>query len=169
MKFVALTFRYPPWSVASGDTCCFGSGDLHASLMCSPDTKSAIQLCQAVGDSAHKSESIAALKKTVIVVTAGGPALRRPHKTKTHALLWRGFHLVGITGFEPATSSSRTKRATKLRHIPVTTRNTLVDDAGYNKTACHLTSPRCAAVWRRGDRTAAQVRISRSPTRCSRA
>ena len=27
--------------------------------------------------------------------------------------------MVGITGFEPATSSSRTKRATKLRHIPV--------------------------------------------------
>ena len=26
--------------------------------------------------------------------------------------------LVGITGFEPATSSSRTKRATNLRHIP---------------------------------------------------
>ncbi len=26
--------------------------------------------------------------------------------------------LVGITGFEPAASSSRTKRATKLRYIP---------------------------------------------------
>src|SRR5215510_14810805 len=26
--------------------------------------------------------------------------------------------LVGLTGFEPATSSSRTKRATKLRHSP---------------------------------------------------
>ena len=26
--------------------------------------------------------------------------------------------LVGATGFEPATSSSRTKRATKLRHAP---------------------------------------------------
>src|SRR5581483_9555935 len=26
---------------------------------------------------------------------------------------------VGVTGFEPATSSSRTKRATKLRHTPV--------------------------------------------------
>jgi hypothetical protein len=25
---------------------------------------------------------------------------------------------VGVTGFEPATSSSRTKRATKLRHTP---------------------------------------------------
>ena len=28
------------------------------------------------------------------------------------------FLLVGITGFEPAASSSRTKRATKLRYIP---------------------------------------------------
>src|SRR3712207_689184 len=28
------------------------------------------------------------------------------------------FHLVGVTGFEPTTSSSRTKRATKLRHTP---------------------------------------------------
>ena len=28
-------------------------------------------------------------------------------------------HSVGMTGFEPATSSSRTKRATKLRHIPM--------------------------------------------------
>ena len=30
----------------------------------------------------------------------------------------RAFRLVGVTGFEPATSSSRTKRATKLRHTP---------------------------------------------------
>ncbi len=29
--------------------------------------------------------------------------------------------LVGMTGFEPATSSSRTTRATKLRHIPMLT------------------------------------------------
>ena len=29
------------------------------------------------------------------------------------------FCLVGMTGFEPATSSSRTKRATKLRYIPI--------------------------------------------------
>jgi hypothetical protein len=30
--------------------------------------------------------------------------------------------LVGVTGFEPAASSSRTKRATKLRHTPVVRR-----------------------------------------------
>ena len=28
------------------------------------------------------------------------------------------FLVVGVTGFEPATSSSRTKRATKLRYTP---------------------------------------------------
>ena len=27
-------------------------------------------------------------------------------------------HAVGVAGFEPTTSSSRTKRATKLRHTP---------------------------------------------------
>ena len=29
---------------------------------------------------------------------------------------------VGVAGFEPTTSSSRTKRATKLRHTPITHR-----------------------------------------------
>src|SRR6478735_3650766 len=29
-----------------------------------------------------------------------------------------GHHVVGVTGFEPAASSSRTTRATKLRHTP---------------------------------------------------
>ena len=28
------------------------------------------------------------------------------------------FHSVGVAGFEPTASSSRTKRATKLRHTP---------------------------------------------------
>jgi hypothetical protein len=28
------------------------------------------------------------------------------------------FDAVGVAGFEPTTSSSRTKRATKLRHTP---------------------------------------------------
>lgn len=28
-------------------------------------------------------------------------------------------HMVGVTGFEPAASSSRTMRATKLRHTPI--------------------------------------------------
>ena len=30
-----------------------------------------------------------------------------------------GFQMVGVTGFEPATSASRTLRATKLRHTPL--------------------------------------------------
>ena len=29
-----------------------------------------------------------------------------------------GHHMVGVAGFEPTASSSRTKRATKLRHTP---------------------------------------------------
>ena len=33
--------------------------------------------------------------------------------------LQRDFSMVGVTGFEPATSSSRTKRATKLRYTPL--------------------------------------------------
>ena len=31
----------------------------------------------------------------------------------------RDFTTVGVAGFEPTTSSSRTKRATKLRHTPI--------------------------------------------------
>lgn len=40
--------------------------------------------------------------------------------------------LVGMTGFEPATSSSRTTRATKLRHIPIRCKSnfTRIADAG---------------------------------------
>ncbi len=30
-------------------------------------------------------------------------------------------HMVGVAGFEPTASSSRTKRATKLRHTPAAT------------------------------------------------
>jgi hypothetical protein len=40
--------------------------------------------------------------------------------TKGHSSLMvaMALYLVGVTGFEPATSSSRTKRAAKLRHTP---------------------------------------------------
>src|SRR4051812_18520836 len=40
--------------------------------------------------------------------------------------------MVGMTGFEPATSSSRTKRATKLRYIPIRCKSnfTRIADAG---------------------------------------
>ena len=39
-------------------------------------------------------------------------------KNKKNPLIKRVF-VVGVTGFEPATSSSRTKRATKLRYTPI--------------------------------------------------
>ena len=38
------------------------------------------------------------------------------HK-KDHPI-WMVFFMVGVTGFEPATFWSRTKRATKLRYTP---------------------------------------------------
>ena len=49
----------------------------------------------------------------------------KPSKNKQKPTSW-GFHdvglsvdsMVGVAGFEPTTSSSRTKRATKLRHTP---------------------------------------------------
>ena len=54
----------------------------------------------------------------------GLPALKSS-KNKQKPTSW-GFHdvglsvdsMVGVAGFEPTTSSSRTKRATKLRHTP---------------------------------------------------
>src|SRR4051812_45392709 len=57
-----------------------------------------------------------------------GPAQRRdrsPERRLPDPLAWvrqsgdvLGHHRVGLTGFEPAASSSRTTRATKLRHSP---------------------------------------------------
>ena len=38
-------------------------------------------------------------------------------KTPVHG---GGFSKIGETGFEPATSSSQTTRATELRHSPIT-------------------------------------------------
>jgi hypothetical protein len=40
-----------------------------------------------------------------------------PLKDKSRPIGWL-FVLVGVTGFEPAASSSRTKRATGLRYTP---------------------------------------------------
>jgi hypothetical protein len=39
------------------------------------------------------------------------------------------FSFVGVAGFEPTTSSSRTKRATGLRYTPI---GSLVDPGGKN-------------------------------------
>ena len=41
-------------------------------------------------------------------------------KRPAHRLVFTKQKMVGMTGFEPAASSSRTMRATKLRHIPTT-------------------------------------------------
>ncbi len=42
---------------------------------------------------------------------------------KNHFTCVKWFLFVGMTGFEPATSSSRTKRATGLRYIPKSNAN----------------------------------------------
>ena len=81
--------------------------------------------------------------------------------------------LVGITGFEPATSSSRTKRATKLRHIPVVsrtvvrgTRNTIPLGFGLAKTAGCVRFVAGVGAWRwRGGGVAAAWRW-RGAARC---
>ena len=39
-------------------------------------------------------------------------------KKASNRSYWLDLSMVGMTGFEPAASSSRTKRATKLCHIP---------------------------------------------------
>ena len=57
-----------------------------------------------------------------------------------------GFPLVGVTGFEPATSSSRTMRATKLRHTPIAPASgawtSLADHRGTSYSAAATSSRR---------------------------
>ena len=58
----------------------------------------------------------------------------------------RRVYLVGATGFEPATSSSRTKRATKLRYAPtVGGEDAYFLEVGKTKYACGQ-----MASWRKG-------------------
>ena len=58
------------------------------------------------------------------MILLGALLMKKPYKlgcvvTKKPSANADGFfYLVGMTGFEPATSSSRTKRATGLRYIP---------------------------------------------------
>ena len=47
-----------------------------------------------------------------------GPSEGRRPMTEAPGDFVTGSFLVGTAGFEPATSSSRTMRATKLRHVP---------------------------------------------------
>jgi hypothetical protein len=60
-----------------------------------------------------------------VIATAGASDLQK------HRLI-----PVGVAGFEPTTSSSRTKRATKLRHTPVNERS-LGEGAGLDQTRRH--------------------------------
>ena len=90
------------------------------------------------GDSLEASgdDEVTLSQPSDIVVSASeGPGLHglpddglpapKPSKNKQKPTSW-GFHdvglsvdaMVGVAGFEPTTSSSRTKRATKLRHTP---------------------------------------------------
>ena len=41
--------------------------------------------------------------------------------------------VVGVAGFEPTTSSSRTKRATKLRHTPCAAGDSIVASSGWTE------------------------------------
>ena len=52
-----------------------------------------------------------------------------------------GGNLVGATGFEPATSSSRTKRATKLRHAPI-------PNPRGTRSVCRFSHARTTERWR---------------------
>ena len=52
--------------------------------------------------------------------SAAAQRVTRCKKAPDQRFRWSGaLQLVGVAGFEPTTSSSRTKRATKLRHTPI--------------------------------------------------
>jgi hypothetical protein len=53
---------------------------------------------------------------------AAGLPLREGNKKTARLLAEPDGLTVGVAGFEPTTSSSRTKRATKLRHTPMALR-----------------------------------------------
>ena len=53
-----------------------------------------------------------------VVKTAGFWRMKWYPETKKNRFVMRFFLMVGMTGFEPATTSSLTKCATKLRYIP---------------------------------------------------
>ena len=49
-------------------------------------------------------------------------APQNPYKNKNNPRCseeYRGFYMVGVAGFEPAASWTRTMRDTKLRHTPI--------------------------------------------------
>lgn len=54
---------------------------------------------------------------------------------------------VGVTGFEPATSSSRTKHATKLRHTPCEATTAYRTAPAATQTRCPLGDLRATITW----------------------
>ena len=97
-----------------------------------------------------RDDEVTSSQPSDIVVSASeGPGLHglpddglpapKPSKNKQKPTSW-GFHdvglsvdlMVGVTGFEPATSPSRTVRATKLRHTP--TPSLVYPTSEYNKS-----------------------------------
>ena len=86
-------------------------------------------------------------------------------------------HMVGVTGFEPATSSSRTKRATKLRHTPLASAKashslaeTLARPHIASDGRSGLTAGRPGSSgWLRVGRRSGRARTGRCPARPRRA
>ena len=64
---------------------------------------------------------------------------RGSHQTRREPLNCR--NTVGVTGFEPAASSSRTKRATKLRHTPWHTACIMVQAAKQETSRASVPAP----------------------------
>ena len=68
---------------------------------------------------AHTVPTSLRISATICACDQAVPYMENPCSPAKVAGHSRGLPVsVGITGFEPATSSSRTKRATNLRHIP---------------------------------------------------
>ena len=63
---------------------------------------------------------MAALNKVFFFICTHKPPAVPTLKTKKAAISDDLLALVGMTGLEPATSSSRTKRSTRLNYIPLT-------------------------------------------------
>jgi hypothetical protein len=57
-------------------------------------------------------------------VIAGPARIQRPINTRpSRSYVYEREGLVGVRGFEPPTSQSRTERSTKLSHTPTTTKS----------------------------------------------
>src|SRR5690606_27024623 len=115
-----------------------------------------------------------ALRRGESVVEVEGDQTRRGHDV---SWIWRKAApegdlpaTVGVTGFEPAASSSRTKRATKLRHTPLqlfeSTTNRVPHRIGPVASATRACRrPSGSSAWPRAGTRSARARRSnaRSP------